>query len=811
MTIKLKKIELNGFRGALHTVSIVFPNNGEGSIVLYGEGGSGKTTFSEGIEWFYKDKIDSLEKEFCGKECYSNLRLDNAKNANVIIEFNQDAFNSTKTLYRVGPNTYSNRKPEFNIYLESSSKENFILRHNDLRDFVDEKTKAKKLEYFAKLIGFEKVTETRTILMQSFNALKDSKEINEISGQLTEAKKFLVDKLGSEIVTEETVLAYAREQLKLHMPELQIAKLDEILDVVKKLYAFADTSDIGKRKHILELLKDQFNNSENEYGLILGDITVWTKDYNTYLKDVESIQKESLSNLYTIGKKIITSREWFQKEKCPLCGSVIDGKALIKHLSSEIEKIESSLEKKKVLDRNFKALSSRISNVITKLKSDIETLNINKDNEKLIEDNKASMVPLLTKVMDCYQDITKKLSDDFNNLHDVSCEFGVVQTLTDELKTKYKEFKSLLQKEIDSLVVKPEIQRYIDTAKLIENLYTQFKRSMKLSLEVEKINEQADSLQAIQEAFEEKEKDIFQNIISVLSKDIDIYYRILNPDEGVDEITLFPTEDKGAGRGLEISYKFHGSEQFPAKKYLSESHRHSLGISIFLASAKHFNKINRFLILDDIYTSLDVNHRERLINLFTHPSLSDKQFLITTHDLIWFKTMQRTLQSNSKWKFMEIRKWRIDTGIEIAEAPESIKKRILDFLNKGETFPACKSIRSYFEETLKRIAKKLEIRVPYREDARWEPNEFYSGVRERISGSPLAKETKVTSADPALFIANLATHENDVNITSGTIRSLLGIIDDFEKAFHCDSCQKNVWHAKRSNGGFQCQCGKLQC
>lgn len=101
--------------------------------------------------------------------------------------------------------------------------------------------------------------------------------------------------------------------------------------------------------------------------------------------------------------------------------------------------------------------------------------------------------------------------------------------------------------------------------------------------------------------------------------------------------------------------------------------------------------------------------------------------------------------------------------------------------------------------------------ISAREDARWEPNEFYSGIRERISSSSLSKEAKVTSADPALFIANLATHENDVNITSGTIKSLVGLIDDFEKAFHCDKCQKNIWHAKRSNGGFQCQCGKLQC
>lgn len=811
MTVKIKKIELTGFRGALSPVSLNFPDNGNSSIILYGEGGTGKTTFTEALEWFYKDKVDSLEKEFCGKECYFNLKLDGAKNATVAIEFDQPAINDVKTLTRGGANSHSNKTSNFNDYLTASSRENFILRYNDLKEFVDDRTKAQKLDHFAKLVGFEKITSVRTILNQAFNALKNSSDLSQMEGRLKEAKKFLTEKLGSEIVAEDAVLTYAREQLKSANCDMRLESLSGIPEIVKKLYELADTSLIGKRKHALESFKDSLIIPKDHCAPLLEDISSWIADYNEYLLDAEAIQRESLLKLYSIGKQILGSKEWSDKDMCPLCESKIDGGKLIEHLSFEVGKIEGSLGKKKTVDTSLKTLNSKFTGIIDKLKTDKDTIAVNKLNEKVVADSRSDLIAHLEKAIDAFQELLSELNGKHKALQGISCDLDKTKGIIDELSKAYDTFKELIQKEINSLVVGPEIQKNMDTAKLLETLAEQFKRTKELDSKVEQFNRQGDSLGAILEAFEKQEKEAFQQIISILSSDIDTYYSLLNPGEGVEEITLFPTENKGAERGLEISYKFHGTEQYPAKKYLSESHRNSLGISIFLASARYFNKVNQFLILDDIYTSLDVNHRERLITLFTHPSLSDKQFLITTHDLVWFKTMQRTLQPNSKWKFMEIRKWRIDTGIEIAEAPESIRKRIIDFLDKGETFAACKSIRSYYEETLKRIGKKLEVRVPYRESANWEAGEFYSGIGERVSGSSIASDTRFSSGNPIGFLANLITHENDASVTTGTVRSLIGMIDNFDKAFCCDSCGKDVWYARRGNGGFQCQCGTMHC
>jgi len=410
MTVKLKKLELAGFRGALSPVDLTFPENGQGSIFLYGEGGTGKTTFSEAIEWFYKDKVETLEKEFCGKECYFNIRLNHALNASVRIDYTETSIDSIKTLHRLGNNTYSNTSAGFKDYIAGSSNENFVLRYHDLKDFVDEKTKAQKLDHFAKLIGFEKVTSTRTLLMQTFNALKDSQEASRMAGKLDEAKRFLSETIGGEVITEDGLLSYVRAHIGSILSDHTLATLDDIPATVKKLDALADISEISRRKSILDALKDQLEKSENILGAFLPSLSSWLDKYRDYLRDAEIIQKESLLKLYSIGKQILSGAEWTEKDRCPLCGSSIEGLLLIEHLSEEISRIVSTLGKKKALTTEFETISLNMTKVIGKLRSDSETLSENKTKEPLVDQNKEILLSALSLLIVASEELNKDLS-----------------------------------------------------------------------------------------------------------------------------------------------------------------------------------------------------------------------------------------------------------------------------------------------------------------------------------------------------------------------------------------------------------------
>src|SRR3990172_2578243 len=212
MTVKITSLSLKGFRGSLLPVSLEFPNP-HGNIVIYGENAAGKSSLVEAIEWFYTDKIEALEKEFCYRESYRNLQLPSNENAEVALSFNQTHLNSVKLLSASGPPLQSNSDPQFRQYISTSVGENIILRYQNLQDFIV-KTKGDKLEHFAKLVGFQKIIETREVLMQAFNALKNSPDLGSLNGQLQEAKRVLVQKLGTEIFNEASVAKFATEEAK---------------------------------------------------------------------------------------------------------------------------------------------------------------------------------------------------------------------------------------------------------------------------------------------------------------------------------------------------------------------------------------------------------------------------------------------------------------------------------------------------------------------------------------------------------------------------------------------------------------------
>jgi len=77
-------------------------------------------------------------------------------------------------------------------------------------------------------------------------------------------------------------------------------------------------------------------------------------------------------------------------------------------------------------------------------------------------------------------------------------------------------------------------------------------------------------------------------------------------------------------------------------KYLSESHLNSLGVVLFLASARLFNRRSRFLVLDDVATGFDLSHRRRLLRLIKE-AFSDWQVILLTHEASWFDMIKSEL------------------------------------------------------------------------------------------------------------------------------------------------------------------------
>ena len=144
MATKIKNIKIKGIRGAKDTLDLNL--NGK-SILLYGDNGSGKSSISDAIEWFFTDKVSHLSSsEIELKDALRNATIPDTESSEVSISFTKSNLDCSKTLSlkkgKLTPETL-NTTEEFSNYISNSNSENILLRYQYLTNFIDN-TKGEK-------------------------------------------------------------------------------------------------------------------------------------------------------------------------------------------------------------------------------------------------------------------------------------------------------------------------------------------------------------------------------------------------------------------------------------------------------------------------------------------------------------------------------------------------------------------------------------------------------------------------------------------------------------------------------------------
>ena len=133
MTTKIKSISIAGIRGIKDSISL--PLN-EKSVLLYGDNGTGKSSISDAIEWFYTDKVSHLSgSEIDLKDALRNSYQKDTDAASIAISYKRNAIDATKNLFKKrGKLTYeiSNSSDDFQKYYSASQNENLLLRYQFL-------------------------------------------------------------------------------------------------------------------------------------------------------------------------------------------------------------------------------------------------------------------------------------------------------------------------------------------------------------------------------------------------------------------------------------------------------------------------------------------------------------------------------------------------------------------------------------------------------------------------------------------------------------------------------------------------------
>jgi len=802
--VKLIKLIINGFRGARKEIWLNFEDDSK-SLVLFGNNGDGKSSISDAIEWFFTDGIDYLQREGCGRDDYFNIYMPPEDDATVEIGFNDKLLDSKKTLKRKGGHSFSNTSDKFKDYMECTSGDSFILRHHTMREFID-KTKKEKLERVEEIIGFGIVKEIRDNLLKAWNALRDDKQLAGLQGQLDERKRDLISVIGKDEFQDADILNYAGQLAKQCDSTLSIVNEYDFKTAVETLGNKIKASDRGKELSRLDSI-DENTPKLIEIGEFLRGIAAILAKHNELAKREETIKASVIEKLYIAAIEAIESK-LVDPGKCPICKKPLDTELLLKLLTTEIEEIKKVLKERGQVIQNTKSLSSKIPSCQTSMSVLLE----DEVKTNFLTDGASKRLTDIATLLAQYEGILIKIQESPKDI-----PFPPFSVDLQDLEKDAKEIQQGVAQRRKELSQTDEEKNFYQNVQKLQKLYDDFIRYNHINRSIGIYTKQIESLGKIYQDFESMERASVQKVLETISSDVNDLFTFLHPDDNFDEVELIPTE----GRGVEFKLKYHGQEISPPMKILSEAHLNSLGICLFFASAKHFNKVNGFLVLDDVVTSFDTGHRRPLARLMSE-KFPDTQFLLFTHDDLWFEMLKKDLPSG-KWFFKELMKWTKDNGLDFKDSPIALKERVRNSLNSNDIQGAANKCRVLIEEILKEKCENLGVRgLEFRtgsENDRREASELINALTSYLKDNETLRDPQSKKLFNQLrasqLITNIGSHHQNLNSTTlsrGDIETILRDIEEFESLFVCSECKKepNIKYSPRNSRLKQCECGKLK-
>ena len=774
MTTKIKSITIEGIRGIRDSISL--PLN-EKSILLYGDNGTGKSSISDAIEWFYTDKVAHLSgSEIDLKHALRNSYQKETDISFVTISYNKSVIDATKNLFsKRGKliSEISNSSNDFQNYYTTSQSENLLLRYQFLRDFIDQ-TKGDKLKYLSDIIGFSEVTKTKDVLRKAFNSIKSEIKTQNFEAQINNEKQTLIAKIGAAVSQEKNLFEKINEiiePLKTGITVNTIEDIDRILNHIKKP---ANTKQLTELQ-FLENTNTTLSTLKGETSFIDGEYQKYFTEFNKIAEDVQSIMQTFLAELLKSGETVI-SKKYHKEDNCPLCLQQKNLEELKTDIQSRLKEIEESSKKKVSFDTAKKSVTDIVAERLKRLE-------IVANNALLAEPENESIKKAISSLIDKLIEYQKSANEKVTSGNKLPANSTLILAEDDfKIQEQIAERLEAIQTAIKN-DKSTELYANISAAK------DAFLRIKRFEKDRSKLEYQKNSLELIYNEFVKRQKEGLESFINAFSSYINNFYQYMNPNEQFHEIRIVTIGEDDELNGITIEYKYNDEWVSPPQKYFSESHLNCFGISFFLASVIAFNKENKFIVLDDVISSFDTTHRKRFADLLFE-KFADYQFILLTHEAEWFSYVHQ-LAKRKNWTIGEI-KWSEAKGTHLEEKPNDLKEFIERELANSSVETLGNPIRKYLEAKLKDICLNLDVKVSFRLNEVNEkrmPDELLNELKSKINkagGQDIkAKVPVIERVANSSLLGNLLSHDNPFNPKIGDLKAFWADIKELESIFYC--------------------------
>jgi len=803
--IIIKTITLQGFRAFLRPQTFEFGAAGK-CLAVFAPNAKGKSSLVDGPEFFLSEEgtLSRLGKikggNKAGREALQHAEA-TAKNitGEVTLTFH-DGTNPFGDTRRVVSQNYA--RPASSSRVAAAIRVPILIRGYELRRFVEEQTPEDRYEEIASWFSLSRLVNLQTEIKNARSAMKKKVADNSI---VTERTRDLVRITERAIATwnEPQVLAWLNDNfVKPLDPTLSLAALS----VGDPTVAVLRTRKEEEEKRVgLDTLKDAIAQIKRVHYVVpagadaAGTMVSFEKANQalTEARDHEAAEKTKAEkavfrDVWESAEKLLNDKV-VTIESCPVCSTdfskTVTGsrEAVSAELSVHLGRLKTyreasqSFEKaKKTMVHDWNTLKTDLEKLQTLLKTagratDAETVAAyakgvaEMSKTKVLPDStgiKASLVTALTATQGKH-DALAKAQPKHN--------YGKALTTLNEL-----------------VIVKSAMDRAAAKKAELERL--------------------EHSLYLAGNSIDASIRTYIENIISTLRTDTNNIYRAIQGGTATCPVVRLelPPADEVNQRRLSLMIDYIGRTGVAPSGYLSDSQVHTLALALRLAAIKRLNKTVAVIVLDDIVTSYDADHR-RYIARTIADELRDYQVIVVTHDDRFFANLRDALPQAS-WQFRRIALLEPDFGPRFADH-ETNEQEIEAAWQQGN--PAANLIRQAEEEWLRRTCLEFGVDARLKDfGAGYERSEYAHALSKFCKDKRIRVPTIPGVANP--FLTSLATGvvENFGSHFQPNVYAMASIGDEqsrwsefkqFRDMFKCPSCAKKRFTRATTQSLPQCE------
>jgi hypothetical protein len=798
--VKITELDLRGFRGARGQLVVQLPKGR--SLLLHGENGSGKSSNSDGIEWFYFDRVDHLSSQEIGRNGIPALRnheLPDDEDASVSITLTDAALSSTKRLsVERGRlvSAHSNDSPEFEDYLHASAGENIVLRYRDLLEFVLS-TKKERLAEISGIIGFGDVTKSKAVLKKAANDLRRLEKARDYDRQISRLQADIIDQLGQNVTTEDQFVTAAGALLESFDLGVEVTDTTSLARAMTLLKGPGDDETIHLEISCRNVLA-AVQAARDRRDACSAGYRSYREKHEALLGDAEKLATLGVEKLLSEGLSVLEG-EW-EQNACPLCLQNRNRNELVQDLRRRREGLAELRSELAAVEEARAAVLAEVRELSSKI--DLAA------KEPCLAAAGAETRAAAEEMNTIVADVLKGLSRPTLSTDELPEELPYPDPISvDGITTAIEAVRAAAgekRRGDDRFVVNEKLS-------LSRKAYADI---TSLRAEQQVVRRQLNSMDMIYREFVKREGESLLRFLDAISAEINDLYLFMNADDRITGIRLVPVGDDEEFAGVTLEMTFHGEEVSPPEMYLSESHVNCLGICLFLASVKAFNQVNGFFVLDDVISSFDTNHRMRFGHLLRE-RFADRQILVLTHERDWFDYMTG-LVKGSEWEIRQVA-WDSDAGTVLRPAPMPPREAIEEKLAKSDTDGAGNDMRRYLEGILKQTCLSLGVRLRFLRNDRNEdrmPGEMLAGLVGTLKQHKceLKDRPVLGRLAASAFVINKSSHDSPYTPTVGDLKAVWRDILEFEGLVHCGNCAKLVDATNFDAAAHEigCKCGNLK-